>query len=331
MAIQSIIAGPGASRARLRNTASAIAVAVLLGLQPLSADAEDGGSMYFEFSYGKPQGNDVPWAEAFPAANVVSVFPSQSYEFGFGLIHDAPASWSAGGTDWDVGLFARFGATNRETESGLASPYFNVIGGNYATFYTFGRVEHRETHAIIDFEARRDLGFGGDSGIDATIGLGGRFAHFNASTSTEFIYLPLPAFTMREERDLTFTGIGPRVSLDLSAPIADKVSLDFSGGASLLFGSRKVDISAVGGLPFVSNTVSTNVSATVPTLDASLAVSFGFDQPVEGGKLSIGVAGDAWYGIYDTRNTVSITASSFGEADADRYNWRAFMRYTIPF
>lgn len=314
-----------------KQSASVLALVAFLGFgaEPAMSD-ELLGRHVVGFSLGRAYGDSQPWAEAFGTSDPLpEIRPTEALEFSYGMVRSSEgiAPWL--GSDWNVGIFARVGH-GRSSDGGLASPYYNILGGGFSTFYTQGNVKHSETHAIVDFEARRDVGFGQGAGFASTLRVGARFAYLGADTDTEFVYLPIPAYTLTEDRRTSFAGIGPRVALDMIKPMNNGVNLELGVGAAAIFGESRTRVNTTGGLIGVSGSVSESDFKVVPMLDVRAAVSFPMESLSKGGRLSVGVLGEAWLNVYDTRNTVSVLSNSYGNKNADRTNARLFFEFSFP-
>jgi hypothetical protein len=126
--------------------------------------------------------------------------------------------------------------------------------------------QEKESHAILDFKAGKDVGVGMFGTGAAVLALGVRFAQFNSSVNAEFksdpdahptfIYygsLKIPNGGVFHSNKATgnfarsFHGIGPSVSWNASMPVmgnaADgQFALDWGANAAVLFGRQKAFI-----------------------------------------------------------------------------------------
>jgi hypothetical protein len=185
-------------------------------------------------------------------------------------------------SDWVFSASIRYGRS--KSQNHLHQQSYPQIYSKYVS--TFGNRSHRpvqpfaaqfvdaksrnvETHAIMDFQAGRDLGIGlfGGNG-SSTLSLGVRYAQFTAKSSTSLHENPDWAFHTkilnyysgliviqavnqqyhsyagRFEADRSFRGIGPSLSWKNSTPFAGNphdgaFALDWGVNASLLFGRQK--------------------------------------------------------------------------------------------
>jgi hypothetical protein len=291
-------------RTRLLRTVSAAALMLLITqTPPAKADAQKSPfQIILELYGGVPSGDRQVWSDPCPcgpltikpnfhAGGVVGVVGSMS--------HFLPGSHAG----WGFGMFARFGTSNNASEGRVTYYHYNVLGGNYPSYYTAGRARHRETHAIVDFEARRDVGLGGDGSTRMTLKAGVRFAHF-----------------------------GPRIGAEVALPLAYGFTLDLAASASVLFGQQSTSVNAVGGLAGISAVDRRRFAKTVALLDGEAAVSYVF--PTSMAKVSIGTKVDAWLNVHDTRTKDYIPGFPldpvFGKRNASRFWVSPFVRVTVP-
>jgi len=320
-------------RTHLLRTVSAAALMLLITqTPPAKADAQKSPfQIILELYGGVPSGDKQIWSDPCPcspltikpdfhAGGVVGVVGSMS--------HFLPGSHPG----WGFGMFARFGTSNNASEGRVTYYHYNVLGGNYPSYYTAGRARHRETHAIVDFEARRDVGLGGDDSTRITLKAGVRFAHFRADTNTQFTFLPSPYYTLRERRRSRFFGAGPRIGAEVTLPLAYGFTLDLAASGSVLFGQQSTSVNAVGGLGGISAVDRRRFAKTVALLDGEAAVSYVF--PTSMAKISIGTKVDAWLNVHDTRTKDYIPGFPldpvFGKRNASRFWVSPFVRVTVP-
>ncbi|MEX3010087.1 Lpg1974 family pore-forming outer membrane protein [Hoeflea sp. TYP-13] len=300
---------------------------MFLAQMPADANAGDGQTkLILELNGGAIWGDSQPWAVVAPSytpyGDLQKIRPDYYLGGLIGVIAPMNKITPEFGSEWDVGFFARLGISDEQSEGGLASYFYNILGGNYPTYYTAGSATHRETHAIVDFEARRDVGLGSQNGGKTTLKAGLRFGYFNAETDTQFVYLPSPSFTLTDTRRSRFIGAGPRIGLESVIPVAPNVTFDLAGAGALLFGIKDTSVTTAGALGGISGSSSSNVFDVVPMLEASAALSFRSDSMP--GILSVGVRTEAWFGAYN--QTTAIT----GDDDANRYIISPFARLTMP-
>lgn len=308
-------------------TASAIVIGTLLADLPAVARAEDGQTQFILEGYGGGvYGDSQPWVEMlnlFSGFSTSAIRPNTVWGGGIGFI--TPASNLSPGfkPEWGIGVFARFGMTNKESDSKYAtyfSTLYNILDPNYYGQFDSGQVTHREEHYIVDFEARRDVGLGSASGAKTTVKVGARFAYFNADTNSNFYRYYTPFIYVTENRTSKFVGAGPRVGFDTMLPVSTNVSLDVSGAASLLFGVKNTGFRAF--TFFDASSATTSKFHIVPTFEASAA--FTFRPQSSRAKFSVGVRAEAWLGVFDQSTAVT------NNKNANRYQVTPFVRMTTP-
>lgn len=317
---------------RFFTTVSTIAIGTLLADFPAEARADDSQAQLIIEGYGGGvYGDSQPWTGVFNFftgdASTRSIRPDTVWGGGVGFITPASKVSPDFNPDWGIGVFARFGISNKESDNAVATAFttlYNILGGNYGSNYTLGRATHREEHAIVDFEARRDVGLGSGSGAQTTVKAGARFAYFNSATNTDFNYYSFfgSNFTLSDNRTSKFIGAGPRIGFDTLVPVSTNVTFDLSGAGSMLFGVKNTSVRTIGDLFFISGASSTSKFHVVPMLEASAALTY---SPASSpAKFSVGVRAEAWFGVFN--QSTAITSSS----NANRYQVTPFVRMTTP-
>ena len=313
------------SKMRLLHSASITAIVTCLAFTPVSAQVPDRqGKFIVEFSGSVHSGDEQPWNQFGPNSfNTIGPGPGLNGLIGYiGPINRFLPSADNG---WNIGVFARFGSSNKQTEAGYGYPYFNILGGNFPTPYSVGKATHREEHLIVDFEARKDVGLGSLTNSQTIVKGGIRFAHFQADTNTTF-YSP-PTYVLTEKRRFEFTGIGPKFGIEHEQPISPFVSFDISGSAAFLYGRRSTNVTTVGCACGINNSTSIERSDWVSMLEGRLG--FTFSSPNSPTRLSIGVEANAWLGLYDQRAVWSVGGAAIpGKEHADRFSFGPYVRLT---
>jgi iron complex outermembrane receptor protein len=190
----------------------------------------------------------------------------------------------------------------------------------------WGQVDtvQREAHTIVDFALGYDLGFGIlNTAGGSTVSLGLRYAHLASDQGVELFGIPdwdVPSgvdvtstahrYRLSADVDHDFEGVGPVISWEASKTLFDRdelgaIDLDWAVGGGVLFGRQKTSVTGEEKTEYLegySNVVvdthitpvaiSRSDSATVPTLGASLGVSYSV------GGASIG-AGYRWERYFD--------------------------------
>jgi hypothetical protein len=182
-------------------------------------------------------------------------------------------SFTPESSDWVFSAALRYGRSNgnkhRHQQVALKTrfkplpqtlpTYYFVKVGNIASD---SKTQERESHAILDFQAGKDVGLGliGRGGT-SILGMGVRFAEFTSKSRDNLIARPTYAFNeyrrsglylrsatrydfhgvARNER--SFHGIGPSLKWDASARVAGSeeadVSFDWGLNAAILVGRQK--------------------------------------------------------------------------------------------
>lgn len=275
---------------QLMSTASAL---VLLGaasasVQARSADDEDRPTVWIELG-GALQRVDTSEAKYSPpflfgekrpdpeTVDPLSVghLPRSAFG-GEGRITFAPQ-----GSSWNFSAAARFGRSEAHQrlhqQSSATAPLANVdITGfipPYQHVFQFidAKQDSQETHAILDFQVGKDVGFGMfGRGSSSVVSAGVRFAQFDSKSSISFAsdtdaYIHVHYFTFGALRvpaitnayyhnyhataavSRNFHGIGPSLSWNASAPILGTaqdggVVLDWGLNAAILFGRQKANV-----------------------------------------------------------------------------------------
>lgn len=319
-------------RGRLLGTASAIALltSVAFADPAMAEDAkpqiwiEVGGS--FEQMDNAQAAFDRPFAAPPPSFEDFSLTgiekPSQS-----ALNLDGKIIFQPENTDWVFSAEARFGRSENGKHS-HAQPTAPCYDGKYlycVSVHAFADAiaQNSESHAVLDFKAGKDVGLGSMGSSVFSAGL--RFAQFKSAMSVQMASQPASYFGNynfhRYEASLTasrkFTGIGPSVSWDASAPIAGNtdaglISLDWGVNAALLFGRQKARVrqETRGGhvskpgccaLPYVIDydhqiSPSRSKSVSVPNLGGFVGLSLRYSNA----KISFGYRADMFFNAVDT-------------------------------
>ena len=183
-----------------------------------------------------------------------------------GLDIDLKVSFMPDNSDWVYSASIRYGRAQFGPKHSHDQTYkvrgyytyFDHLPKTFLTNYDFANAaqQSRSTHTIIDFMAGKDVGLGILGGGKSVISVGIRIAKLNESAEGQ-----LTAFTNAQARYSTgevghkaellaarnFTGMGPSVSWDASAPLAGSLSnglsIDWGVNVALLFGRQKANVS----------------------------------------------------------------------------------------
>jgi iron complex outermembrane recepter protein len=246
-------------------------------------------------------------------------------------------------SDWIFSASIRYGrasgGTNRHEQTpggqrkvciGSNCGYLSPVHGTVKFSET--RVGNSDTHAVLDFQAGRDVGLGMGNGSQSTFSLGVRIAQFSSkqtlgmNADPDFYYPTKIAkyanhhhsYSVTSHIDRSFRGVGPSISWKASAPLAGNVNdggiaLDWGINAALLFGRQKVQghhqtMGAYykGKFGKYENNVISNInrggnpdrsrSVTVPNVGGFAGFSFRYQDA----KISFGYRGDFFLRAIDT-------------------------------
>jgi len=188
------------------------------------------------------------------------------------------------GTDWVLSVSVRYGRSNNGTSVHKQTnptklypappPFSQFIKSVVDRVPRFSETDpqNSETHAVIDFQAGKDVGLGmfGNGG-SSILDLGVRYAQFASNSKvtlkadpdshvankyfTNYYYhhIPLPvgvayhSYAGKAVVSRSFRGIGPSISWNASAPVVghpqeSKIALDWGLNAALLFGRQKANV-----------------------------------------------------------------------------------------
>jgi hypothetical protein len=194
---------------------------------------------------------------------------------------EANISFEPEGTDWVFSAGVRYGRSNafRHEHDQLKDrvhyylcPNQCLSRGGYitpVTNYEDVTAGSSETHAILDFQAGKDIGLGMfGKGSTSVVSAGVRFAQFSSKADINLhvrvkdgFFNALPnspspisvprshnyVYTLYGHSERSFHGVGPSLSWKASAPvigIAQDAGIDFDWGlnAALLFGRQKANV-----------------------------------------------------------------------------------------
>src|SRR5690242_14272803 len=253
---------------------------------------------------------------------------------GFGQEHTA----LFGGMADYWGVFVRY---TRIQDSAPVNGVFGTFFPGFKNLYPYNfsaNTGFDEKRTVIDFEAGRDIGIGGESQLRAVAGI--RFAHYTSETnvlgSAQHSGTYAANFFTKQE----FNGAGPRVGLSYTTPLIGMVALAAEGSAAALWGRYRSNITDTlngGGAYSISGGESHN--GWVGNLEGSIALAYAPYGP-RGWEFSLGVRGEAWFNQIDTNafsasttsnhNTPQNPLSVSGQRE-DRFNWGPFLRVKVPF
>jgi hypothetical protein len=219
-----------------------------------------------------------PFMTSIPAPLVSPVGIENTMSWAYGA--DGKVSFQPEGSDWIFSAAVRYGRaqgakhTHQQTAHGPITVHAGsssaVIPTSALTADKFAdaNVSNSEAHAIIDFQAGREVGLGMfGRGSTSVLGAGIRFAQFHSRSAESLGLDPSPihykyfssygGFTVPQNRPHTFLGslhstrtvkgFGPSLSWDASAVVAgsqesSELTLDWGLNAAVLFGRQKASV-----------------------------------------------------------------------------------------
>jgi iron complex outermembrane receptor protein len=281
------IADRNETRRRLLSTASALALltAIYVGSEASAADDNaDRPAVWIELGgdMDRVTGQGDPFAPHF-----LSVYQNSSVlqkpspteaqnptPFGFG--GDGIISFQPEESNWVFVASFRYGRSNsdkqvhHQTTKVHHAKYNNGVPttSSFLTQENFARtkVSQKESHAILDFMAGKDVGLGifGRNG-SSILSFGVRIAQFSSKETVDirarpdlvFKYVPVGSqgienmyfhtYHASGSSSRNFRGVGPSVSWSGSAPFVGntqtgEIALDWGANAALLFGRQKAHV-----------------------------------------------------------------------------------------
>jgi iron complex outermembrane receptor protein len=340
-------------RWKLLSTVSAIALmASIYGTERANATGSDENrpTLWIELG-GQAEaiaGQGEPFTAHFITANASSpafdplspLSAQKPPQFSFG--EDGKISFQPEGSNWIFSASIRYGRSGNNRNIHQQTPgvkvptttiqyrYFEhpynktAVVDNYAQY----RIQHSESHAVLDFQAGKDVGIGlfGNNGT-SVFSAGVRIVRFDSKATADMharpdlaVYGPDPAkywnnFHLTGQSERSFRGIGPTISWNGSAamsgnPTDGELTVDWGANVGVLFGRQWATIKHATSddvLKFDSSKYlvpvynhSTPVpqrarSVTVPNLGGFAGISYRFDSAA----LSIGYRADYFFGAVD--------------------------------
>lgn len=196
----------------------------------------------------------------------------------FSIGGEGKISFEPDGTHWVFSAGVRYGRSNgkKVVHQQTVAPPYPVVVGTYHGYmtqsierYSHLETQHSASHAIIDFQAGRDVGMGiVGPHASSRLNFGVRYAQFDSRSAVSInsdpdfhvtlvqiswfpsTYPPVPfsgphhAYSASLIRTHSFHGLGPSVSWDASASLARsnndaEISLDWGLNVAVLFGRQK--------------------------------------------------------------------------------------------
>ena len=177
--------------------------------------------------------------------------------------------------------------------------------------------KNSERHEVLDFKVGKDVGLGLFGNGTSVFSAGLRYAQFKSNMNVQMASQPTNApygynrYTVSFAAERSFTGIGPSLSWDASAPFAGRpetglISFDWGVNAALLFGRQKLNARhetkgargyGVGYVTGYDHTASParSKSVSVPNLGGFAGLSVRYAAA----KFSFGYRADMFFGAVD--------------------------------
>ena len=276
-------------RWRLLTTVSALALLASVNMQDAKAADQDADrpTVWIELGGQLEQMSAAqePFAPSFTASLPDTFFSPQSVQkpprYSYG--GEGSISFEPSGSDWVISASLRFGRSNganhshQQTPNAVVPYHFSTGKYEHGVFYPSSHVKFEDviakksqTHAILDFQAGKDVGLGiFGSQSSSVLSAGIRFAQFISRTNTEMhmepdVHYPskpissLPAwqafrsaaihfhdYAGLSDNERSFRGVGPSLVWNASASVLGnqergEIALDWGANAAVLFGRQKM-------------------------------------------------------------------------------------------
>jgi hypothetical protein len=241
---------------------------------------------------------------------LVGVKPRWGWEAAAGFDYKASA-W----TPYHISGQFRYGASkSRSASFGGVGMFLPTFDGTEAAFVRAnGSASIRDEHWLVDFAVGREFALGSGK---AQAKLGVRVADITERTTESAVLrgfegtlaspaaTPVNGNTSFQSRS-RFLGVGPRIGIDGTQPIAGAWTFDYLAGTALLIGERSYHatnglfaIDTVGDPAFVRNAaVNSSNTAAIFNLDAQAGFSYWFTPAY---KLTASYRFDGYWGALKT-------------------------------
>jgi iron complex outermembrane recepter protein len=251
-------------RWRLLSTVSAAALLASVCAAPQAVAAEnDSPPFWIELGgmLSQDQGNQdaflPPFALTEPRPPYAVVSPTE-FEKPSASSWDGTAkiAYESSGTGWVFSVDVVYGKSTKNKYLNQQTAQLTAIGFGYDAYQDLS-ARSSGSHAIVDFQAGKDVGLGlFGSGVRSAIDLGVRYAQFNSRsraaiqsqpTNVATAYAPFHRFYGTFIAARKFTGVGPSLSWDASAglignPSAGHITVDWGLNGAVLFGRQRTQI-----------------------------------------------------------------------------------------
>jgi len=315
----------GNYRHLLLSGASALAMLVAVTTQA-AADDQDHFSIELGGQYGFEAGGSTQWFGLVPPSGGEGFFTGVGTdEFRNGPKHswniDGAAKFQPAGTDLIFKVGVQYGRTQRESKGFAFTYYTSTDGGD--VYYINGVSRHKEEHVKVDFQVGKDFGLGmfGNNGGTSIFSVGIRYAQFSARTDINFATSKYEASITNTGSGIVtrrFSGVGPMISWEASAPISDDgFALDWGAEAAVLFGRQKSYFA----INYYGGTIggARHRNQTVPEVGGFMGLSW--TCPDAPAKFTLGYKVDALFNVYD--------GGFFAPANVDRVTHGPFVKVGI--
>ena len=277
---------------RLYWRASAIALIATAGLAG-AANAEDTSGFWLQFAggYNFDSGGGLNSLPAGSLAGPQGITPRNDWDV------DAKIGYQAHGSPWSFDVGVKYGRT-----FGRNANFSGSIPTDFGYYNETTHASTNVTHTVVDFEVGRDVGMGT---LPTTVGLGVRYARFDATTTGNFstyhstadgaFFSSAGAFKVSRISNL----VGPRVFVRSRIPLNANGSwaVGWGGGAAVLFGSTSVNANGRWNDGEPAFNYYRSESVTVPNVGAYLSVNY--HAPGTPATIALGYRVDAYFGAMD--------------------------------
>jgi len=293
-----------------------------------------------------------------PVGPVANVDPGSGWEGALGFDYrvgqcaaaTAPLLVKAGPPCWlspyHVSGQFRYGQNNGGSDpfslTGVTVPFLTTSGGSAPAVSnaTGSGTLNSESHWLVDLGVGRDFGFG-SSNVQTTLGVrvaeitstgsgaGNLQACLSGGPPGPLCTTPASGGFSFQSRS-QFLGVGPRLGIIGSQPLAGSWAFEYLGGIAVLFGDRSLNatqtLSATTAPPpaTVTSITALNSSSTVGVfnLDAQVGISYWLTQSF---KLTASYRFDGYWGV------LTIIEPNGAPGQQDRFYYGPMLRGTILF
>src|SRR6185437_807870 len=256
------------------------------------------------------------------------------------------------GSNWVFSAGVRYGRSNADKHLRQQSPFLTQplnaktvarFPYNFAPFFRNAlqfidtAQKNEETHAVVDFQAGKDVGLGMfDSNTTSVFSVGVRFAQFTSRTNVAFksdpdahvkyfqyqsLHIPVGgvyhSYQAMAQARRSFLGVGPSLSWNASTPLMGtpndaEITIDWGASAAVLFGRQKARVHHQTTAHYhfcrysAYNPPSTLYHIAPPDKERSRSVVVpniggfaGFSFSYATGKVSLGYRADFFFGAMD--------------------------------